>query len=460
MSQPTTDGGPRRFTSDIVWVAASLATFAAAGAAWAVITSHGLGAGGRGNLSLIGVVIALAGLACSVGTGYTLPALLQTDRFAAGELVAAAVAIGLAVNVVVTVGVIVIGNLASVPVIYTVLVVSSLTLLPASWLKSIFAALLGARRDFKTLFVSGAAGQAVQLAIGVVLLVTGTMGVASAVAATTAGATVSALLLLTALRGAGLGRLAVRAGAVRQLLRAGAEALPGMLGQSLNYRVDLLVVASLAGAQVVGVYFVGVLVAETLFYPAQIVAQVLLPRAAQERLGGTAAPAYRLVAALTIAMAVALFVAAPYVVRAAFGPEFSEASPAARALMPGVIALALWQMATFELAGRGRVWLMSVSAFAGVGVTLVFDALLVPRWDVRGAAIAATIGYVTTAAIVIPSLRRVLGYRLRDLLLVRPSDLALASAELRALWRQRPIFRGKPTPAEATITGVDGSFRP
>jgi O-antigen/teichoic acid export membrane protein len=437
VSEVAVVAGPKRFTSDLVWVAASLVTFAAAGAAWAVITSHSLGAGGRGNLSLIGVVVGLGGLACSAGTGYTLPALLASGRDDAGAVVGAALAIGTAVNLVVVLGVVVAGAAATIPVLYMVMVVACMTLLPASWLKSVFGAFLGARRDFRAVFVAGAAGQAVQLGLGGSFAATGMLTVGSAVTATAAGAVVTMVgMVPVVLRIVPLRRLTLRTTTIRRVLRAAAQALPGILGQSLNYRVDLLVIASLAGAQVVGVYFVGVLVAETLFYPAQIVSQVLLPRAAQETFGGTAAAAYRIVSGTTIVLALGVFAAAPYLMRFVFGPEFIEASPATRALMPGIIALSLWQMATFELAGRGRIWLMSISAFVGVAVTLVLDLLLVPPYGVRGAAIAASVGYVATAAVIVPSLRSVLGYRFRDLLVPRREDLALVRQELRALRRQ------------------------
>lgn len=463
MSKAKPPDAPLRFTSDVVWVAASLVTFAASGAAWAVITSHGLGAGGRGNLSLIGVVVGLAGLACSAGTGYTLPSLISSGQTGPLQLLGAALAVAVAVNVAVVAAVAAIGSVVSAEVIYGVMIVACVTLLPASWLKSSFSALLSARRSFRTLFVAGLAGQVVQLAIGAALLIDGRMSLASAVGATTVGAIISAGVLVAALRRELSPKaLMPQRRAVRSIVRAGGVAVPGIVGQSLNYRVDLLLVASLAGAEVVGVYFIGVLIAETLFYPAQIVSQVLLPRAAQARLGGTAAPAYRIVIATTVVLSALVFVAAPWIVRTIFGPEFSEAAPATRALMPGVIALAFWQLATFELAGKGRVWLMSVSAFTGVALTLALDLLLVPRYDVRGAAIAASAGYIGTAAVVLPAVHTVLGYRLRDLIVLRRSDLTLAWGEVRALWRQRALRRigPVPTPAETELRRPESSVRP
>jgi O-antigen/teichoic acid export membrane protein len=437
---------PRRFTSDVVWVAASLATFAVSGASWAVMTSHGLGAAGRGNLSLIGVVVALGGLACAAGTSYTLPSLISSSRASPLELVGAAIAVGVAINALVLLGVVAVGATLSAQAIYGITIVACATLLPASWLKSTFSALLAARRSFRALFVAGVAGQAVQLTIGAVLLIAGRLTLWGAVTATLAGATVNAVLVVLVFRHElSFRALIPRASAIRQIVRAGSVAVPGILGQSLNYRIDLLLVASLSGAQVVGVYFVGVLIAETLFYPAQIVSQVLLPRATQEGSARTAAPAYRLVLTTTATLAVVVFVTAPWIVRWVFGPEFAEAAPGARMLLPGVIALAFWQLATFELAGRGRVWLMSVSAFCGVGVTLLLDLVLVPRYDVRGAAIASSIGYIVTAAVVLPGVQRVLGYRLRDLFLARRSDLVLTWSEAKALWRQQPLRRTRPS---------------
>ena len=426
---------PRKFTRDVIWVAASLVTFAVGGAVWAVLTAHGLGTGGRGNLNLIGTAITLAALACGLGANYSLPSLVREDRFSTGSLVVSLLTLGAVVNGVVVAVYASVGYTLTIQAIYMILVVASVTLLPVSWAKTIASALLSTVRDFKTLFFASALGQVIQVGGGALLLVTDRMTVATAVGATTAGAAASLVVLgphlVQAVRGTSLRPSTT---SLRRIGRAASGAMPGVLGQSLNYRLDFFVVAALSGAEAVGIYGIAVIVAELLFYPALIVSQVLLPRAAQLGSGG-AEPAYRIVVASTLAIAAVLFVAAPSLIRHVFGPGFLEASPALRALLPGLICLALWQLATFELAGRGKLFLLSASALTGVAVTLVADLVLVPRYNVRGAAIAATLGYLATAAVVLPALRRELGYRIRDLILLRRSDVALVRDELVAVVR-------------------------
>ena len=428
----------RKFTTDIAWSAAALVTFSVSGLAWAILTAHGLGAAGRGNLNLVSLAVVLAGLVCAAGTNYSLPSLLGEGRSSAGELLGAAAVLGSVMNALIVVLTVFVGAALTIQAIYAILIAAMLTLLPVSWVKTVASSLLAARRDFRALFASGLAGQLVQVGGGVALLVTGRMTVGTAVGATTAGAAVTMVWLGVIVRRELVGDAVrtTRTGVVR-MARSGAATIPGVLGQSLNYRLDLFVVAALSGAEAVGIYGISQIVSEILLYPALVVGQVLLPRAAQMSREGTAAPAYRIVVGFTVAIGTLLFLVSPLLIRHVFGPEFSEASPGLRALIPGSLALALWQLATHELVGRGRLAIMSISALAGVLVTVLVDLVLVPRYNVRGAAIGASIGYLATALVVLPMVRKELGYRLRDLLLVRPSDARLVASELNRLFAGR-----------------------
>jgi len=426
--------GARKFTKDIAWSTAALATFSVSGLAWAILTAHGLGAGGRGNLNLVSLAITLGGLVCAAGTNYSLPALLGEGRSSAGELLGAAAVLGSVLNAVAVLIAVVVGRVLTIQAIYGILVAAALTLLPISWVKTVISSLLAARRDFRALFWSGLAGQLVQVAAGAVLLATHKMTVGTAVAATTGGAAVTTIAMGPMLvRELGGDRLRTTRQGIVRMARSGAATIPGVLGQSLNYRLDLFIVAALSGAEAVGIYGIAQLVSEILLYPALIVGQVLLPRAAQMTRDNSAAPAYRIVVGFTLLIGTLLFLVAPFLIRDVFGPQFSEASPGLRLLLPGLLALTLWQLATHELVGRGRIAIMSLSALAGVVVTFLVDLVLVPKYNVRGASIGATIGYIATALAVLPVARRVLGYRLRDVLIPRRSDWALVREESRLL---------------------------
>lgn len=424
---------PRKFTTDVIWSAASLVTFAFSGAVWAALTAHGLGAAGRGNLNLITVAVTIASLVCSAGSAYALPSLVSSGNRVPGPLVGAYLAVGGVLNAFAVAGGALVASAFGLSAIQTVLLVALATLLPLSWVRSLTAAIATVERDFRTLFYGGLIGQVAQLTGGVLLLAMGRLTLETAVASTTAGAVLTLLVIAArSARHVGPSGLAPSLATIRRVLTAGVATMPGVLGQSLNYRLDIFFVAALSGAQAVGIYGIAVLLSEILFYPSLVISQVLLPRAAR-LLEGKSEPAYRIVLTTTALVAVAIFVLAPWLVETVFGPEFLEASPAIRLLLPGVLALSFWHLATFELVGRGQLLLMSASALVGVVVTLLGDVLLVPDYNVRGAAAAATLGYLATTAVVLFAVRRQLGYRIRDLILVRRSDLALMAEELEAL---------------------------
>jgi O-antigen/teichoic acid export membrane protein len=419
----------RRFSRNVVWSAASLLVFSLAGSAWAVMTADGLGPEGKGVLSLVGLVLMLGGLACSLGTSYTMPALLGVGAAGDGPILASAVVVAVALNLAVIAGIAAIGAFTLGSRALGILLFGAATLLPFSWLKTIAGSALTAHRAFRELFFVTLPGQAVQVCGAALLLTLHHMNVFLAIAANATGAALTAAASIVALRRwTGRRELRVSRAAIRSVTRAAFAAQPGILAQSMNYRLDLFVVVWLSDNRVVGVYAVAVFLAEVLFYPAGIVGQVLLPRAARE--GSGAEPAYRIVMTFTLLLGIAMWFAAPPLVHLLFSARFSEAAGGVRALLPGVLALSLWQLGTFELAGRGRLVAMSVSAVTGIAATFLSDAFLVPRYGVVGASLGASVGYAATVAAVIPPLRRRLNYRIRSLLLVRRSDLTLAAREV------------------------------
>ena len=436
--QPAAEASRGRFSRDVIWSGASLIVFALGGAVWAVLTADGLGPEGKGALSLLSLVLMLAGLTCSVGTTYTMPALLRADDVAPGEIVASSVFLGALANAVVLAGAATIGPFVLSGRGTAVLLFGVSTLLPLSWLKTIGGAVLTTAREFRDLFLIALAGQVVQVGGAASLLALHRMTIFLAIATNSAGALASLVVTATAVRRTTpLRDLRPSHRGLRGVTRAALAAQPGIFAQSMNYRLDLFVVAWLATDRVVGVYAIAVFLAEVLFYPSLMVSQVLLPRAAAA--AGSAESAYRIVMTLTFALAIAMWLAAPLVVHGLFSPRYDEAIGGVRALLPGTLALALWQLGTFELAGRGRLGAMSWSALAGIVATFAADAILVPRHGVLGASAGASIGYAITVALVLRPLCRVTRYRLRDLLLVRAQDLSLVAGEVRIL--TAPLLR-------------------
>jgi len=88
-----------------------------------------------------------------------------------------------------------------------------------------------------------------------------------------------------------------------------------------------------------------------------------------------------------------LWVAAPYLLRILFGPEFVPATAAFRWLL---VAAGVWSCGSIVingLRGFGYPGLSTVARFSAAVVTAVALVVLLPRMGITGAAISSLIGY-------------------------------------------------------------------
>ena len=114
-------------------------------------------------------------------------------------------------------------------------------------------------------------------------------------------------------------------------------------------------------------------------------------------------------------------------------------------LLPGAVALAGTKVLASYVFSRGRPLINGAIAAAALAVAVAIDVALIPVWEVKGAAVGATLGYVVSLVLTAIAYRRLSGGSLVAALVPRPSDIALYHSEARALASRLP-FLGKPVP--------------
>lgn len=210
----------------------------------------------------------------------------------------------------------------------------------------------------------------------------------------------SALGTLTTVAVFALG-LRSRARPLRPNLRVAREAIPfsakvhlSNVSGFLLERQDVLLLALIAGAHAVGLYSVGVSLAELTWYVPSALSVAIMARASQmpEASGVEYVTQTTRVALLIMAVTVVgTLLLAPFVIPLVYGSAFAPAAYACFALLPGIVidgvTRILWSYQTV----RGRVyWLQALGATA-LNVALVL--LLAPRFGPVGAGLASTVAY-------------------------------------------------------------------
>jgi len=207
-------------------------------------------------------------------------------------------------------------------------------------------------------------------------------------------AIVTAALLRNFLRNAYT--LLVSARRVYSVLSLGLRGQLGNLATFFNYRLDVFVVNYFFDTTQVGLYAVGVLVAEGLWQIPHAAALALFPRTARTLNQGATqftCLVIRQVLLVACVSGATMALVSPWAIPLVFGGRFAPSVPVIWWILPGTIALSVSKVICADLAGRGRPEFSSICAFLSLAVTIGLDLLLIPRMGINGAALASTAAY-------------------------------------------------------------------
>ena len=223
-------------------------------------------------------------------------------------------------------------------------------------------------------------------------------------------------------------RFPVSAARIATMKRLAGAAWPLMFAAfaiTVYLRIDEVMLRQLAGAAAVGIYAAAVKLSEVWYFvPTALAASVLpaLLRARQDaaEYEGRLQEYYDLSAAVAYGLSVAMALAAPWIVRVAYGAAFAAAGP--------ILAVHIWSSVfVFLGVARGQ-WLVNerlqrfylAATLAGAGLNIVLNYLMIPRWGGLGAAVATVVSYGLAAwltSYLHPAVRATAAMQTRALLL-------------------------------------------
>src|SRR4051812_10388473 len=189
---------------------------------------------------------------------------------------------------------------------------------------------------------------------------------------------------------------------LRQVANFGMQGQVSNLVQLLNYRLDSYLVLLIVGASGVGLYSIGVQLSEGLWFIANSVSLVLLTNltAGDEAYAARATPLVcRGTILISTLAALGAGAVSPFVIPTLLCQAFVGAVLPFVLLLPGAVALAGTKVLASYVFSRGRPLLNGMIAAAALAVAVATDLALIPVWEVEGAAVGATLGYVVSLAL-------------------------------------------------------------
>ena len=238
---------------------------------------------------------------------------------------------------------------------------------------------------------------------------------------------------------------------MRRALPFGVKAWVANVLQQANYRFDLLILGAYVAASEVGKYSVAVTLTNLAWILPQGLQVVVFPRtarleadaeagvvtAADSDAAASRAARHSVLLMLPAGAAVVLMLAAVPLV---YGRQFDETVWLGLLLLPGVLTLGTGKVLAAVVSGRGRPDYMMYTGIVAAAVTVAMYFVLIPLLGEWGAALASSVSYTFSTALVIGFFRRVTGVPLRHALLPTRAELEDyrdALARLRAHLRAR-----------------------
>ncbi len=293
-------------------------------------------------------------------------------------------------------------------------------------------------RDFVSFNAVNVGVKVFGLLIPVVLLVVLRMGIrGGALSVPVAAASVSALVLALLLA---KGRPSRRPdlSMVRASLSYGLRAQPGVLMNFFDRRLDVFIINFFMTTADVGLYVIGVSMAELLWNLPNAVGLTLFPKiASSEEDAGekfTCLVARNLLFVMLVAGGILALAGKPLLLLL-FGGRFHASLLPFWILLPGIVFLGMARVMSSNFHGRGKPQYGTYITSISVTLTVILDIVLIPRMGIVGASLASTIAYTSAGVIAVAWFAKRNSISLSELLFVRWQEVrrypALAVSALR-----------------------------
>jgi O-antigen/teichoic acid export membrane protein len=301
----------------------------------------------------------------------------------------------------------------------------------------------------------------VQLVSYVVLWLDGRLTVATAMYTMIASTAVGLTLALTGVCHELKPRWQPSIAQLKTNLSYGVRDYPGVLTEFVSWRLDLMMLVGMASSTSVGLYSIAIRLADITSTLASSVGDALLPEVAASKKADEATRvvtrSLRLTICAHLLILIPLWIAAPFILRFAYGEGFVPVTNVLRLLM---FASMVWSAGAIVISGLNGLGHPGLSATARIAAAIVMVIALL-RWlpsrGIQGAALASIVGYSVMFLVALFWLLRRRQITLWECLRPRWEDIprSFMPAVLRNRVSRHTPRRTDRQTSEALVTGVE-----
>ena len=207
----------------------------------------------------------------------------------------------------------------------------------------------------------------------------------------------------------------------------------GKISNLMNFQIGTIILALFATKADVGLFAVASQVTFRAMMIPDALTTVLIPRLAQDKTGkrNLVAQCSRLTALFCGLLLMLVAVFARPIVTVIFSPAFLPSVPLIRILALGVFVRSVCKVFVPYLLGTNHPGIASLSVAVGMLLNLIVLWLLLPMVGLLGAALAVTVSYFASSAILVVSFSRLSQLKIREIWGFRRLDWALLSGGIK-----------------------------
>jgi O-antigen/teichoic acid export membrane protein len=217
-----------------------------------------------------------------------------------------------------------------------------------------------------------------------------------------------------------------------------------MFANAVVRRVDVLFIAYYHGAEAVGLYAVGVSVAEILLAVPGAVALPYLPIRLEMTRGDAGSFSSFTIKYVLLFMVITCSLTAifsKWIIVTLYGEPFLRSTIPLLWLLPGIIALSIYQFLKADFFSLNRPGFISWVSVLTMMCNLLLNYLTIPAYGLAGAAASSSVSYSLSTAILLISFLKTSGRKPSELLVVKKTELSVVVCQIRN--RARKLIRRK-----------------
>ena len=220
---------------------------------------------------------------------------------------------------------------------------------------------------------------------------------------------------------------------VKDTAKYGIKSWMGDIAVQANVRLDQMILGAISKPSSLGIYSISVFLAELIWLLPDAVGPVLFNKIAsinslEEQEVLTKRISRILLFIATVSSFFLIIFVCYIIIPFGYGDEYSKSIVPFLILIPGTIFYILAKVITKILSGTGNIAMTSKATVSGSIISILFYFILIPKYDIVGAAIASSIGYISISMICLFFFKYKLKLTLKNLFLISKEDLLWLSS--------------------------------